>query len=43
MAVTNTAYASLWRYCFDIDLRTETVAAGPPCGRSDSLDFGRPP
>ena len=30
MAVTNTAYASLWRYCFDVDLRTETVARDRP-------------
>ena len=30
MAVTNSAYASLWRYCFDIDLRTETVARDRP-------------
>ena len=30
MAATNTAYASLWRYCFDIDLRTETVARDRP-------------
>ena len=26
MAATLGAYANLWRYCFDIDLRTETVA-----------------
>ena len=30
MAVTNSAYASLWRYCFDVDLRTETVARDRP-------------
>ena len=30
MAATNTAYASLWRYCFDVDLRTETVARDRP-------------
>ena len=30
MAATNSAYAALWRYCFDVDLRTETVARDRP-------------
>ena len=30
MAATLAAYANLWRYCFDIDLRTETVARDRP-------------
>ena len=30
MATTTAAYAALWRYCFDIDLRTETVARDRP-------------
>ena len=30
MAATHAAYAALWRYCFDVDLRTETVARDRP-------------
>ena len=30
MAATHAAYESLWRYCFDIDLRTQTVARDRP-------------
>jgi predicted acetyltransferase len=30
MSTTYSAYASLWRYCFDVDLRTETVARDRP-------------
>ena len=30
MAATHAAYASLWRYCFDVDLRTQTVVRDRP-------------
>ena len=30
MAATHAAYSALWRYCFDVDLRTEFVARDRP-------------
>ena len=42
MAATNSAYAALWRYCFDIDLRTETVARDRPVDDPIHWIFGRP-
>ena len=30
MAATYPAYAALWRFCFDVDLRTETIARDRP-------------